>query len=62
MGNVLACYQTPCISLDLLGFSNKRLLEHHRPILHVCKSSLKSVKVFKVSYILKDITSLVSCT
>ena len=42
------------MSLVLLGFNNKWLLQHHWPIL--CKSSLKSVKAFTVSFSLKDIT------
>ena len=51
------CLLPNTISLVLLGFNNKRSLEHHWPIL--CKSSLKSAKAFIVSFVLKDTTSIV---
>ena len=51
------CLLPNTISLVLLGFNNRRLLEHHWPIL--CKSSLKSAKAFTVSFVLKDTTSIV---
>lgn len=48
------------ISLALLGFNNKKLMEHHWRIL--CKSSVKLAKTSKLTFILKEITtgSLVS--
>jgi len=52
------CLLPNTTSLVLLGFNNKRLLEHHWPIL--CKSPIKSAKAFTVSFILKDTARLVS--
>ena len=54
------CLLPNTISLVLLGFNNRRLLEHHWPTL--CKLSLKSAKAFRVSFIFKDTTSFVSST